>query len=597
MISLATVDDEADGPEKTVEVTLTAPDPALATLGTPSTASGTIRDDEGLSEVTVAAAAATVAEGADAVFTLTRANGDASGALAVSVTVTDADAALVDAAADLPTAVTFEAGAATATLRLATVDDAVDEPDAAVTLTLQAVQAGAGYRLGAPHQATVTVQDDDLPVVTVAAAAEAVTEGADAVFTLTRAGILSATLEVAVEVADADAVLADALPASVTFAADAATATLALATDDDEADEPDAEVTLTLQAVQAGAAYRLGAPHQATVTVRDDDRPVVTIADAGPVTEGEAIEFPVRLSGPFDEAIEVAYQLGGTATAGDDYTPAASGTVTFVPPQTERMVRIETVDDDVDEAEETVEIEIFVFYPGRPGEPDTARATILDDDLPVVTVAADAATVTEGADAAFTLTRTGLLADALTVTFAVTGGDAVLDGAPPTEATFEADAATARVTLATDDDRTDEADARVVLTLASGDAWAVGAASEAAVTVEDDDGTPEVSIADAAPVTEGAALEFPVTLSHPSAAAITVAYTLAGSATAEDDYADGGAGAVTFAPGDVRTVVSVATVDDEADEAEETVEITSLANPASATDTFGIASRSPMRMR
>ena len=318
-IALATVDDDTDGPEETVEVTLAAPDPALAVLGAPSTASGRIQDDEGLPEVTVAADAATVAEGADAVFTLTRANGDASEALTVTLAVTDAGAVLADAAADLPTEVTFEADAATAALSLATEDDAADEADTPVTLTLQAVQAGAGYSLGVPSTATVTVQDDDLPVVTVAAAAEAVTEGADAVFTLTRAGVLTAALEVTVEVADADAVLADAaLPTGVTFAAEAATATLALVTADDEADEPDASVTLTLQ---AGAGYGLGDPSAATVTVEDDDRPLVTTADAGPVTEGEAIEFPVRLSGPFDEEIEVAWQFGGTAAAGDDYTP------------------------------------------------------------------------------------------------------------------------------------------------------------------------------------------------------------------------------------------------------------------------------------
>ena len=60
--------------------------------------------------------------------------------------------------------------------------------------------------------------------MTVAAEADAVTEGEDAVFTLTRAGVASKKLKVTVAVTDAGAVLADAPPASVTFGPGAATA-------------------------------------------------------------------------------------------------------------------------------------------------------------------------------------------------------------------------------------------------------------------------------------------------------------------------------------------------------------------------------------
>ena len=103
-----------------------------------------------------------------------------------------------------------------------------------------------------PDRARVTVTDDDLPAVTVAAQAAAVTEGADAVFTLTRTeGELSQTLEVPVAVTDSGAVLAGAPPTGVTFAAGDATATLRLGTDDDAAAGPDAPVTLTLQAARA----------------------------------------------------------------------------------------------------------------------------------------------------------------------------------------------------------------------------------------------------------------------------------------------------------------------------------------------------------
>ena len=558
-------------------------------LGAPSAATVTVRDDDAIPDVSIAAADA-VREGGTLAFPVSL-SGPFNAPIAVAYTLGGTATAGVDYTDGGAGAVTFAAGDTERTISLATVDDADDETAETVRVTLA---DGATWNLGVAQAEGRLLDNDGLPEVTVAADADAAVEGEAAAFTLTRWGDVSATLEVFVAVTDAGAVLTGAAPTSVTFAADAATATLRLATDDDTVDEADAPLTLTLQ---SNAAYELGTPSEATVTVEDDDAaPAASIADAAAVTEGGTLEFPVTLSHPSAAAIPVAYRLGGTATAGDDYTDSGSGTVTFAPGEVRKVIALATTDDGVDEAEETVEVELFVFPPGRPGEPGTASARIRDDDLPVVTVAADAATVTEGADAAFTLTRTGDASAALAVTVAVTGGDAVLDGAPPTEVTFAADAATARVALATDDDRTDEPDARVVLTLAAGGAWALGTASQAAVTVQDDDGLPEASIADPEPVAEGAALQFPVTLSHPSAAAITVAYTLAGSATAGGDYTDGGAGAVTFAPGDVRRVVSLATVDDGADEAEETVAVT-LTAPDPALATLGTPATASGRIR
>ena len=787
-IRIATTDDAADEPEETVEVALSLPDPdpGLAVLGA-AAATGRILDNDGPSQVTVAAAAAAVAEGADAVFTLTRANGDASGALTVPVAVTDAGAVLAGAA---PTGVTFEAGAATAMLSLATDDDAADEADTPVTLTLQ---PGADYSLGAPAAATVTVRDDDLPSVTVAADADAVTEGAAAAFTLTRAGDLSVLLAVPVAVTDADGVLAEEAPVSVTFEVDAATAALRLATDDDEADEPAAPVTLTLEAgpghasgapstatvtvrdndlpvvtaaadaaavtegaaaaftltrtgdlsvplevsvlfgdadsvllpgaptgvafeagaataalrpdtddddideadavvtltLQAGAGYVLGDTAAAAVTVQDNDLPVVTVAavserivegepirftvtrtgdlsaaltvttlfgtspdalgvesevtigagqstgqaggqsapdaaadtaywlglktsvdyrpgepalamvtaldhqqppevsvaDADAAPEGRTLEFPVTLSRPFHAPLTVAYTLGGTAAA-EDYADAAGGAVTFARGERQQTIRIAVVDDGADEAEEAVTVTLADGGDYHLGTPAAATGRILDNDGPSqVTVAAAAAAVMEGTDAVFTLTRAGDLSGAPEVSFTVEDAAGVLASPPPTGAAFEADAASVRVTLATVDDRVDEADAVLVLTLQDGAGYGLGAQPAAMVTVRDNDAPPAVSIADAGSVTEGAPLDYLVRLSHPSAAEIPVRYTLGGTAQAAADYTDAAGGVVAFAPGDTEKTIRLATVDDDADEAEETVSVT-LATPDPALATL-----------
>ena len=535
----------------------------------------TVRDNDGDPLVTVAAGADVIAQGEAAAFTLTR-TGNVSGALAVSFAVADADGVLASPA---PAGVTFADGVRTAVLRLATREDALDRTDATLTLTLQ---SGTGYRLETPPgAATVTVSP--VPIVTVAVVQKTIAEGANAAFTLTRTGDLSGALAVNVTIARSiDVRVSTTPPSSVSFGADEATVRVEVPTrDDDMAGEEDGFVSLNLR---PGADYRLLGPlPRVTVTVLDDDAmPEVSVAAAGSVTEGGALAFPVTLSRPFNAPIPVDWTLGGTATAGDDHDGSASGTVTFAPGEVRTELSFVTVDDDADEAEETVEVTLTAPDPALATlGTATAAGRIRDDDLPVVTVGAQSDTVTEGAAAVFILTRAGVPSERLTVTFAVTGGGAVLAGAPPTEATFGANRTAVRVTLATDDDGTDEADAALTLTLQPGAGrYRPGDPSQAMVTVRDDDAEPTLSIADAAAVTEGGTLAFPVTLSGPYFAEIMVDYTLGGTAAAGDDYTDSGTGTLTFAPREVRKVISLATVDDSADEPEERVEVTlSLPDP------------------
>ena len=489
-ISLKTLDDDADEPDETVSVTLSPPGPAQATLGTSSSAAGTIVDSD-LPTVTVAAQADTVEEGKHAaIFRLTRA-GHLSEELTVPFVVTGGDAVLTDAP---PTETTFAADKAVTEVSLAIDDDGTDEEDAALTLALA---GGADHDLGEPSTSTVTVVDNDLLLVTVVADAAAVTEGEDAVFTLTRAGVLSGELKVTVAVTDPAAVLADAAPTSVSFGPGDATAELRLRTADDTVDEEDATLTLT---PGESAAYDLGDPSTAAVTVRDDDLPRVTVvADAAAVMEGEDAVFTLTREGVVSERLKVAY----------------------------------------------------AFRIGRDGVSGRSR---------------------EGG----AFRRTGDEQSAATVT-------------------FEAGRTTVQVRRTTPDDNIDRSDRTFFLWLVSGADDRLGNPSRAMMAVQDNDGVPKVTIADAPTVPEGGTLAFPVRLSRPSDRRITVAYTLAGSATQDDDYTDGGGGTVTFPAGETERTISLATVDDRDNEPEETVEV-SLTAPDPALATLGAPSEATGRI-
>ena len=136
---------------------------------------------------------------------------------------------------------------------------------------------------------------------------------------------------------------------------------------------------------------------------------------------------------------------------------------------------------------------------------DRAEVTV-PGPQPTVSVSASTSPVTEGTAAAFTLTRTGDTAAALTVTVSVSEDGAVLGETPPTEAVFAAGSATVDLTVETEDDEVVGDGSVVTVSLVVGTGYAVDAnASEAMVTVEDDDATPENAAPTGLPTIAGTA--------------------------------------------------------------------------------------------
>ena len=110
--------------------------------------------------------------------------------------------------------------------------------------------------------------------VSIAAASTPVTEGSDAVFTLTRTGATTAALTVGVSVSISGAFLDGSAPSEVAFAANAATATLRVATANDETSEADGRISASI-ASGAGYAVASGAG-SAGVDVFDNDKAAPT---------------------------------------------------------------------------------------------------------------------------------------------------------------------------------------------------------------------------------------------------------------------------------------------------------------------------------
>ena len=261
--------------------------------------------------ITIMRGASPVTEGTDATFTVT-ATPAPSANLTVKLTVAEAGGGDFVASDDEGTKMVTIPTSGSATYSVATVNDDTDEPNGSVTVT---VADDTGYTVGDPAAATVMVDDDDddpapaTPVITIAAGTSPVTEGTDAAFTVTATPAPTADLMVNLSVTEAGGsdFVAGANEGSgktVTIPANSSSATYTVATVNDDMDEPNGSVTVT---VTNGTGYALGSTVSATVMVNDDDEEETLLGAVE--DEGETVIVP----NPSDSYIEVR----STGTSGD----------------------------------------------------------------------------------------------------------------------------------------------------------------------------------------------------------------------------------------------------------------------------------------
>ena len=374
-LTLATAGDEADEPNGSVTATVDAG--TGYTVGSASSGTVAIADDDLPVPAITIAAGAGVTEGSAASFVLTATPPPAA---ALEVTVTVAASGDYGIAAGQRTVTIPTTGATT--LTLATTGDEADEPDGSVTVT---VDAGTGYTVGTASSGTVAIADDDLPPPAVSVAAgSGVTEGGDAVFTVTADRAPDANLAVALTVSEAQGsdfvAAADEGAKTVTILAGETAGTLTVKTEDDSADEPDGSVTAT---VTAGTGYTVGSASSGTVAVADNDAaagvlPVLSV-ESKSVQEGDgkvtlwATIDPLPSKAAFPELYRTTRlklrTIEGTAWDGVDYVgiPAYFGITeacnfhTTLAPNGKHGCRIDEVtilDDSHDDGGETFQLEV-----------------------------------------------------------------------------------------------------------------------------------------------------------------------------------------------------------------------------------------------
>ena len=331
-------------------------------------------------------AGSAVDEGGNAAFTVTAAPAPQSD-LTIAWTVAQSGEYL-DAPGAGSRTVTLTAGATSADLAVATVDDAADEADGSVSVTLE---SGTGYTLATGKgSAAVTVRDNDEPVVSIAGGS-GVTEGSSASFTVSASPVPAAPLDVTLAVGQSGDFAASGETGSRTVTVPVTgSVTFEVATVDDGADEPDGSIIATLG---TGTGYTVAAApdHAATVAVSDNDAassgPTLSIADASFKEDQGTVHFTVTLSEPVDHRVTVHYATRSSppisARAGQDYFEwkRAWGAELWIPAgSTKGRIAAYIYNDSHDEDPETFEMVLFDASDGVSIADGVAVGTITNSD-------------------------------------------------------------------------------------------------------------------------------------------------------------------------------------------------------------------------
>ena len=578
VVGVPVTDDSVD--EADLETfTLTLSSPENATLAT-ATATGSIRDDDVAPVVSAEDTTAAETDG-EMVFSVVL-TGRTENTVTVDYETADVSAAAGSDYRPASGTLTFAAGERAKSVAVTLLQDALEEGDEVLTLSLDDAQ---GARLGASGDGTI--RDGGAPALRIADATAAEASGA-LEFVVTASGAVAREMRVDYATRDGTATAGQdytAVQGTLVFALGEATKTIRVPVAMDSLDDEGLE---TLTVVLSSAVNATLADPEATGTISDTALPRLSVSDVS-VEEGDDAVFAVSLSAASAQDVTFRYKTAdGSATAGADYTQA-NGELTIPAGGTGASITVSTAADGLDEdAEETFEVSLEQPLYATIAD-GAATGTIRDAD-PTPTLSVGNATTDEGESLQFAVTLSAASALEVTVDFETEDGTAV-SPADYTETsgtlTFKPGETERPVPVPVYQDRLDEDTELLSLVLKSPvNAGFDGAEELARGFILDDDDPPVLELVlDPIEVAEqgetSAALTVRLAGDSAFAEDTTVGLALSGPAQAGVDYrvtdADGNALAdpweLVLGAGEDSVTAQIQAIDDDVDEEVEIVTI------------------------
>jgi hypothetical protein len=288
---------------------------------------------------------------------------------------------------------TFNNGETTKTFVVPIVNDALDEANETVNLTLSNV-TGSG-ELGSPSTAVLTITDDD-PTPTLSINDATVTEGnsgtVNAVFTVTLSAQSGQTVTVSYATANGTATAPSDYQAqsnTLTFAPGETTKTVTVLVNGDTASETDETFFVNL----TGATNASVSDNQGLGTIISDDSPVIQFNASTYTVAEDALRVIVTVNrlGDISKPATVDYATSdsagltncsvanGIGSSRCDYAVSV-GTLRFAANEASKTISIPIVNDVYVEGPENFTITLSHQTGGEAGSPTVATITITDND-------------------------------------------------------------------------------------------------------------------------------------------------------------------------------------------------------------------------
>lgn len=477
---------------ETLTVTLTAVTSGDATIGSNDNASITVTSDDQAS-VTMAGDNAT-AEGPSATGNL---HINLDNASTVPITVSYSVSGTATSGTDftaLSGTVTVPANTTSQPIPISIIDDSNYEDNETVIINIDSLTGPA--TLGSPDNATLTITNDDNVTLSIAATTNANEDGTDGLFTFSLTDdveedvIFTYSVVTASSTASAgDYSLSGSSPLTITAGDDNATVTVSAV--NDSLVENNETLVLRIDSITSGPAL-IASTDNATLTIIDNDTLMVSVGtpDHGDETGPDNASVTVSLSSPAAAGdIIVAYNVGGTATSGTDFT-ALSGSITIDNGTSSKVLTIPVLDDSVDEDNETVVITLSSITSGiaQISTTDNSQSVnIADNDNSSISITAPA-TVDEGDEAVFTVTLSAAAGADTTLTYndngtATSGTDYT---APSGSLVIAAGSDTGTISIPTINDGIDDDNETLIITItaASGPVTLTGTPSATTTLID-----------------------------------------------------------------------------------------------------------------
>jgi hypothetical protein len=292
-------------------------------------------------------------------------------------------------------------------------------------------------------------------------------------------------------------------------------------------------------------SYALAPLAEATITILGNNsaaKPAVTVATPTPEISENGMDSGILIftrAGNLQNDLPVYYSVGGTATAGADYT-TLPGVALIAAGQSSVAIPFQPVGDTTVGTDKTIVVTLLANAAYATGSPASATVTILDDDIVSVTIFPTQDSAKPSSPGRLTVKRDGDLTDNLVVFYnvsgtAVAGTDYV---ALANSVTIPAGAASTNITLTPLHNNLLEGDVSVTVSLTNQFNYDVGTPGSATIFIHDDH-LPTVSIS--APVdtiseqgnTTG---EFTISRGSVTSGDLTVYLAISGTATPGADY-------------------------------------------------------------